>query len=708
MFGKKKAGPPVTDPVVRDLTARLQSLDKNCLSGLERGLSSMTQGDLTVQVTPVTTPIDTHSENPEIEALVEIFNSMLGRAQVTLDSYNTMREELREALGDQSTLSDLRGRLRSLNDHCLTNLEAGVVAMQNGDLTVQVDPKTTPIESTTGAPIGELAETFNSMLGTAQSALVAYNATREELRGALGDHSVLDQLRTRLRSLNDNCLTNLEAGVVAMQNGDLTVQVDPKTTPIASESGAPIGELAEVFNDMLGRAQSSLVAYNTARETLRGALGDHSVLDQLTARLGSLNSNCLTNLQVGLEAMSEQGDLSIEVIPVTTPVESPTGAPIGQLGEIFNGMLGRAQSSLEAYNAMRENLAGFADTAALVADGDLSFQIHVKGDQDRLGHAFHEMTARLGELVGELTEMAAELGGASQRMAQTSDEAGRAIGEIAQAVGEVAHGAERQVRTVESAQRMTEEMVTATQSSAASADEATTAARAARDVAHEGAEAVTQATEAMTAVRESSVAVSGVMGDLAKKSDQIGGIVDTITNIAEQTNLLALNAAIEAARAGDMGRGFAVVAEEVRKLAEESQRAAASIGGLITEIQGETQRAITAVKDGAQATESGATTVEQARESFLRIGGSVDDMNDRVGQIAAAIKQIAEASSRMQADMGDVASVAEESSASAQQVSASTQQTSASAQEIATSAAELAGRATTLEELVGRFKLAAV
>src|SRR3712207_7453556 len=52
-------------------------------------------------------------------------------------------------------------------------------------------------------------------------------------------------------------------------------------------------------------------------------------------------------------------------------------------------------------------------------------------------------------------------------------------------------------------------------------------------------------------------------------------------SIAEQTNLLALNAAIEAARAGDQGRGFAVVAEEVRKLAEESQRAAASIADLI-------------------------------------------------------------------------------------------------------------------------------
>jgi methyl-accepting chemotaxis protein len=169
--------------------------------------------------------------------------------------------------------------------------------------------------------------------------------------------------------------------------------------------------------------------------------------------------------------------------------------------------------------------------------------------------------------------------------------------------------------------------------------------------------------------------------------------------------LLALNAAIEAARAGEQGRGFAVVAEEVRKLAEESQQAAGTIAALIDEIQTETARAVQVVQRGAERTREGASTVDGAHESFVAIGGSVEEVTARVADIHAAIRRITEASGRVQRDMGEVAAVAEQSSASSEEVSASTEQTSASAQEIAASAQELASTASTLEQLVGQFTL---
>ena len=174
----------------------------------------------------------------------------------------------------------------------------------------------------------------------------------------------------------------------------------------------------------------------------------------------------------------------------------------------------------------------------------------------------------------------------------------------------------------------------------------------------------------MGSVRDASHEVTTAIRGLADTSQEISGIVETITAIAAQTNLLALNAAIEAARAGEQGRGFAVVADEVRKLAEESKASATLITGLIEQIQKQTRLAVDVVEHGARRTDESATTVEQARQAFEAIGDSVDDMNVRIEQIAAASQEIAAGATRMRDDVSEIAAVAEESSATTEQVSA--------------------------------------
>ena len=359
----------------------------------------------------------------------------------------------------------------------------------------------------------------------------------------------------------------------------------------------------------------------------------------------------------------------------------------------------------DEFRSMIVYLDQMAVTAARIAERDLTAEVTPKSEKDQLGVSFALMIANLRAMLTDISERTGSLSAASSEMAATSEETGRAIQEIATAVSNVAQGAERQVHSVEGARRVSDELAEATRLSAETAEETATAAEEARNLAREGVKAAEQASEAMISVRDSSALTTEAIKTLGQKSDEIGGIVETISGIAAQTNLLALNAAIEAARAGEHGRGFAVVAEEVRHLAEESQQAAASIGGLIDEIQNETQRTVQVVEAGASQTEGGVETVEQARDAFLRIGQSVEDMSTRVEEIAASIRQIATSGDQMRDTMSTVAEVAESSSASTEEVSASTEQSSASTQEIAASAQQLADTAEALEGLVGQFVL---
>jgi methyl-accepting chemotaxis protein len=342
-----------------------------------------------------------------------------------------------------------------------------------------------------------------------------------------------------------------------------------------------------------------------------------------------------------------------------------------------------------------------------VAAGDLTVDVDPKSERDLLGNAIQRLVTSLRGMIGDVSRTAATVSAASQQMASTAEETGRAVGEIANAVSDVAQGTERQVRIVESARAAVQRAAAAAAGSAQTADETNEAADHARALAREGVSAVDQATDAIRQVADASSHIGGAIEQLAERSERIGGIVDTITGIAGQTNLLALNAAIEAARAGEQGRGFAVVAEEVRKLAEGSQQAAATIAALIQEMQAETSNVVGVVEDGARRTQEGVATVEQTRAAFEAIGEAVEAMSGQVAEIALKVGEISEESRRAESEIIEVAAVAEESSASAEQVSASTEQTSASTQEVASSAAELSRTAEELNELVQRFQVAA-
>lgn len=152
--------------------------------------------------------------------------------------------------------------------------------------------------------------------------------------------------------------------------------------------------------------------------------------------------------------------------------------------------------------------------------------------------------------------------------------------------------------------------------------------------ANQGMEAVR---EASTTIKEIERAVgdsSRVLEELKGQSRKIGKIVLTITAISRQTNLLALNAAIEAARAGEQGKGFVVVAANVKKLAEQSAKAAEEIGALIGEIQHKTNRAVDEMRIGKEKVQEGVMIINQAGGYLDEIGMASESVNVQVQDIS--------------------------------------------------------------------------
>jgi twitching motility protein PilJ len=343
-----------------------------------------------------------------------------------------------------------------------------------------------------------------------------------------------------------------------------------------------------------------------------------------------------------------------------------------------------AQAHLEREKASQLNRANEAAILQLMnemqtlAEGDLTVKATVsEAVTGAIADAVNVTVEELRELVGRITDAADRVTAATEAAQQTSS---RLLG-----------AAEYQMREMRDTGTAMLSMAEAMNGMSSSTAQSAGVARTSVAAAQKGEHAVRNAISGMNDIRAQIQETSKRIKRLGESSQEIGEIVELISDITERTNVLALNAAIQAASAGEAGRGFSVVAEEVQRLAERGAQATKQIGAIVKTIQSDTQDTVAAMERSTQGVVEGARLSDAAGQALAEIGEVSKRLAQLIGEISSAAQKQATGATAMAGNMQDIMKI--------------TQQTTEGTQRTALSIGQLTQLAQELKGSVSRFRM---
>ena len=330
---------------------------------------------------------------------------------------------------------------------------------------------------------------------------------------------------------------------------------------------------------------------------------------------------------------------------------------------------------------------------------------------DELGfleRSFNAMLEEMGAIIGAVQREADETAAFAEQLALATGTLHRSGGEFAQAARDLSQKVATQREHTEEGTRRAG---AARESSDRLRDQAQGMEGGARELveaAESSQAAMGRASETLRAIGENVRGTARTVRSLGDASEQVGEFVDAVSRIARQTNLLALNAAIEAARAGEQGRGFAVVAEEVRKLAEESSRAAKDIARTITSVRDDIAAAVRAMDEGERQVRDVGSVASGADQALSRLTAGIGRLAEAIGDAGRVSRDQSEAMGALSDAIRSVDAVSVEAATRASQAASSATQQTASIESLTRTSQQLAQLSDRLRQSISRFAVSAL
>ena len=448
------------------------------------------------------------------------------------------------------------------------------------------------------------------------------------LSSDLIDPEVVLQLEKDTTSFRDTVQALMEGAASNNEDSLMTLE----------DLGSNMGDMVEAVGEVLANTQSLL----QSKEAAKNLFVSSDTLLQDTERL-SQDYQSIGGLGYLLAALF--GLLAVGSLVMLGMVN-------------INETKSRARKSEEENSRNQEAILRLMDELGELAEGNLTINASVT--EDITG----AVADSINYTVEELRSLVRGINSATMQMDQAASEAGQVSETLQEA-------ARRQTEEIEETSAAVVNLAQSVQTVSGNAAESARVAEQSLAAAEKGQQAVSNAIASMNGLREQIQETSKRIKRLGESSQEIGEIVELISDITEQTNVLALNAAIQAASAGEAGRGFSVVAEEVQRLAERSADATKQIAAIVKTIQSDTHDTVAAMEISTQGVVEGAKLSDAAGQTLAEIGDVSKKLAGLIADISSATQDQAESTAKVAETMQDIKSISAQTTSGTQQTAES-------------------------------------